>query len=104
MNFDGILIGGAAFIIIGVFHPVVIKSEYYFGKRIWPVFFGVGLLCLALATQIENTLGAAIVGIFGFASLWSIHELIEQEERVRKGWFPANPDRPNQPAVRDYGE
>jgi fatty-acyl-CoA synthase len=24
----------------------------------------------------------------------SLHELFEQEERVRKGWFPANPKRP----------
>jgi hypothetical protein len=34
------------------------------------------------------------VGVFGFSSLWSIHEIIEQEERVKKGWFPANPKRP----------
>jgi hypothetical protein len=23
-----------------------------------------------------------------FAFLWGIHEIIEQEEQVRKGWFP----------------
>jgi hypothetical protein len=93
MNFEGVLIGGAAFIIIGIFHPIVIKSEYHFSKRVWPVFLIVGLLCLGLSTQIQSTLGAAIAGIFGFASMWSIHELIEQEERVRKGWFPINPNR-----------
>mgnify|MGYP001828986805 CR=1 FL=1 len=93
MNFEGILIGGAAFIIIGIFHPIVIKSEYHFSKRVWPVFLIVGLLCLTLSTQDQSMLGAAIAGIFGFASLWSIHELIEQEERVRKGWFPTNPNR-----------
>lgn len=99
MNWEGIIIGAAAFIIIGIFHPIVIKSEYYFSKRIWPVFLILGLACLALATQIEATLGAAVAGILGFASLWSIHELVEQEERVRKGWFPAHPNR-GQPAAK----
>ncbi len=33
MNFAGILIGGAAFLIIGLFHPIVIKAEYYDGTR-----------------------------------------------------------------------
>ncbi|MGD8603192.1 MAG: DUF4491 family protein [Anaerolineales bacterium] len=104
MNWQGILIGGAAFIIIGIFHPIVIKSEYHFGVRVWPVFLVVGLLCLALSTQMSSTLGAAITGIFGFSSLWSIHELIEQEERVRKGWFPANPKRANPPDATEYGK
>lgn len=102
MNFNGILIGGAAFIIIGIFHPIVVKSEYHFGKRVWPAFLVLGLLCLALSTQISNTLGAAVAGIFGFASLWSIHEIIEQEERVRKGWFPANPKRSTPPEAQKY--
>lgn len=97
MNWEGIIIGAAAFIIIGIFHPIVIKSEYHFSKRIWPIFLLLGLVCLALSTQLESTYAAAVAGILGFASLWSIHEIIEQEERVRKGWFPANPNR-GQPA------
>jgi hypothetical protein len=104
MNWEGILIGGAAFIIIGIFHPIVVKSEYYFGKRVWPLFLVVGLLCLVLSTQISDTLGAAVAGIFGFASLWSIHEIIEQEERVRKGWFPANPNRSQPIDTSGYGD
>ncbi len=38
MHIDGLLIGLLAFLIIGVLHPVVIKGEYYFGIKIWPVF------------------------------------------------------------------
>ena len=30
-NLTGLLIGGATFLIIGLFHPIVIKGEYYFG-------------------------------------------------------------------------
>ena len=33
---------------------------------------------------------SSILGVTGFSCLWSIHEIIEQEERVKKGWFPRN--------------
>jgi hypothetical protein len=93
MNFFGILIGLVAFLIIGVFHPIVIKTEYYFGKRVWPVFLIVGIICLLISIFINDKFISAVIGVLGFSSLWSIHELIEQEERVKKGWFPKNPSR-----------
>ena len=93
MNFHGILIGASAFIIIGIFHPIVVKGEYYFGARIWPLFLVIGLVCISGTLFIENITLASIVGVFGFSSLWSVKELFEQRERVEKGWFPRNPDR-----------
>lgn len=93
MNFQGLLIGAVAFAVIGIFHPIVIKTEYYFGKRAWPVFLIAGLILVGISLCIKQITIAAIIGITGFSSLWSIHELIEQEERVKKGWFPANPDK-----------
>jgi hypothetical protein len=36
---------------------------------------------------------STLLGVFAFSSFWSIHELFEQRERVRKGWFPQNPKR-----------
>jgi len=33
MFFEGIIIAVATFLIIGVFHPIVIKSEYYWGVK-----------------------------------------------------------------------
>lgn len=89
----GILIGLSSFLIIGIFHPIVIKAEYYFSKRIWPLFLVLGLLLLAAALLIRPLVGSAIAGIAGFTCLWSIKELFEQEQRVKKGWFPANPKR-----------
>ena len=44
MNFSGILIGVLTFFLIGLFHPIVIYAEYYFGSRCWPVFLLVGRL------------------------------------------------------------
>mgnify|MGYP001602467376 CR=1 FL=1 len=93
MNFHGIFIGIAAFLIIGVFHPVVIKGEYYFGKKIWPVFLILGIVFVLISLYIKNTTLSAIVGVVGFSCIWSIHEIIEQEERVKKGWFPKNSNR-----------
>ena len=34
----GIVVGAATFLIIGVFHPFVIKSDYNFGVGSWSAF------------------------------------------------------------------
>lgn len=96
MNFEGILLGLGAFVCIGVFHPIVIKSEYYLGVRCWPVFLVIGIVGCAASLLSENTYLSAILGIISFSCFWSILELFEQRERVRKGWFPSNPNRKSQ--------
>ena len=88
MNFEGPLIGLATFLIIGVFHPIVIKTEYYFGTRPWWIFLLLGLGCIVGALFVESTLASALLGVTGFSSLWTILELFEQKERVKKGRFP----------------
>lgn len=35
MNWAGIIIGVTTFFVIGIFHPIVIKAEYYFGTKCW---------------------------------------------------------------------
>lgn len=89
----GLAIGICTFLIIGFFHPVVVKSEYYFGTRCWWVFLllGIGGLTASLCT--EDILLSALLGVFAFSAFWTIKELFEQEERVEKGWFPRNPKR-----------
>jgi len=91
MNIQGAVIGLVAFIIIGVFHPVVIKSEYHFGIKVWPIFLIAGIACIIISLFISHTVISAIFGIIGFSALWSIRELYEQAERVKKGWFPNKP-------------
>ncbi|MDR1465670.1 MAG: DUF4491 family protein [Oscillospiraceae bacterium] len=93
MHLTGILVGLASFAIIGLFHPVVVKTEYYAGKKAWPVFLVVGLLACGASLLTGNGTASALLAVFGFTSFWTIKELFEQEERVRKGWFPANPKR-----------
>lgn len=93
MNFSGILVGMISFASIGVFHPIVIKCEYYFSKKCWPAFLVCGLILLAVSACIKNVFVSSIIAVVGFSCLWSIYELFEQEKRVQKGWFPANPNR-----------
>lgn len=93
MNVAGLVIGLSCFVIIGVFHPVVIKCEYYLGAKVWPVFLVLGLLSLGVSLAVEDVILSGIAGVFGCCSLWSIGELKKQEERVAKGWFPRNPKR-----------
>lgn len=93
MFFQGIIIAVATFLIIGIFHPVVIKSEYHFGTKCWPVFAVLGVASLVASLFVEDVLAASIIGVTGCSLLWSILEIFEQRERVRKGWFPMNPKR-----------
>ena len=93
LNWSGILIGLSAFIVIGVFHPVVIKCEYYFSDRVWPVFLAGGLAFCAASLLVEHPLLSSVLGVVGFSLLWSIRELTQQTRRVEKGWFPRNPKR-----------
>ena len=93
MNFTGLIIGIATFLIIGLFHPIVIKAEYYLGTKCWWMFALAGIIFIVLSILIENIILSTILGVFGFSSFWSILELFEQKKRVEKGWFPKNPKR-----------
>ncbi len=93
LNFEGLLIGISTFIIIGIFHPIVIKTEYYFGTRPWWVYLLAGIAALVGAIFVENIMISSILGVFSFSAFWAIKELFEQEQRVERGWFPRNPKR-----------
>ena len=92
MNPDGIIIGVCAFMIIGLFHPLVISTEYHLGKKAWPLFLLMGLAGLFYSAFASSEIYSAVAGVFGFTSLWSIRELFEQEKRVKNGWFPKKSD------------
>lgn len=93
IQFNGVVIGLAAFLIIGLLHPVVIKGEYYFGTKIWPIFLLLGLLAIIVSLMVSDILISSVFGVLGFSLLWSIHELFEQKKRVEKGWFPKKPKK-----------
>ncbi len=92
-NLLGLAIGICTFLVIGLFHPIVIKCEYYFGTRCWWWFLILGLVCMGLSVWVGNLFVSALLGVTAFSSFWSILEIFEQQKRVQKGWFPRNPKR-----------
>lgn len=91
MNFVGIIVGLATFLIIGFFHPIVIKAEYYLGTKCWWMFVVAGILFCALSLVVSNFILSTVFGVIAFSSFWSILELVHQNRRVDKGWFPEGP-------------
>lgn len=93
LHFKGVILAVCTFLIIGIFHPVIIKTEYYFGTKPWWIFLIGGIISIGAAMFVANILWSSILGVIGASMLWSIGELFEQKERVKKGWFPKNPKR-----------
>lgn len=92
LNWESVFTGIVSLIVIGAFHPLVIWCEYHFTEKVWPAFLTAGVLCMAAALFTEGMV-STIFGLFGAGLLWSIRELKQQTERVKKGWFPKNPKR-----------
>lgn len=93
MNYSGLIIAIITFVVIGIFHPIVIKGEYHFGTRCWWVFAILGIIFIAASLMVDDAILSPTLGVIGCSCLWSILEIFEQKERVEKGWFPMNPKR-----------
>ena len=93
LHFSGLLIGISTFLIIGLFHPIVIKAEYYWGARCWWIFLLLGIAGTVASVFVADILYSSLLGVFAFSSFWTIKEVFDQEKRVKKGWFPKNPKR-----------
>ncbi len=83
----------ATFVVIGIFHPLVIKGEYYFGVRCWWAFLLMGIAAVAGSLFVDDVLWSTLLAVWGASSFWSIGELFEQRKRVEKGWFPKREDK-----------
>ena len=90
MMVSGIIVGLVSFLIIGLLHPVVIKMEYHWGKRSWPILAVSGIMSTVVSLLSNDLVISIVLGVLAFFLFWSVKELFEQEERVRKGWYPSN--------------
>ena len=79
-HLSGLLIGICTFLIIGLFHPVVVKAEYYWGTKCWWIFLILGIAGVAASLSTDNILVSSLLGVFAFSSFWTIKEVFEQEE------------------------
>ena len=77
INFDGLLIGIATFLIIGLFHPVVVKAEYYWGTKCWWIFLVLGIV---------GTVASLLIKCFCFGYMRRIRFLLFLDD---KGSFRA---------------
>ena len=93
LHYTGIIIGISTFLIIGLFHPLVIKGEYYFGVKCWWVFMLAGIASITGSLFVRDIVWSTLLAVFGASSFWSIGELFAQRKRVEKGWFPKRPGR-----------
>ncbi len=96
MYYKGLIIAVSTFLIIGLFHPLVIKVEYNWGVRPWWIFLFVGILSVIASLFVEDVMFSSLLGVLGASCLWTIGELFSQKKRVEKGWFPMNPKRKDQ--------
>ena len=92
LHFTGLIIGIATFVIIGIFHPIVIKGEYYFGTGIWWIFLISGIVTGVCSVLVADVLWSTLLAVWAASSLWGLGELFEQKRRVERGWFPARPE------------
>ncbi len=91
LTFLGLAIGICTFLIIGLFHPLTIKCEYYFGTRCWWWFLLLGIAGVVASVLVSHIFWSSLLGVFAFSSFWTIGEIFEQRKRVDRGWFPAGP-------------
>ena len=77
MNFEGLLVGVFTFLIIGVSHPIVIKTEYYFGTRPWWIYLLTGLAALGAALFVEDMIISSLLGV--------LHRILGYQRTLRTG-------------------
>lgn len=92
-NLAGLLVGLVSFFFTYLGYWACIKGEYYFTKRIWILFFVLGLLFCISSLFCESVILGASFAVVGMILLWGVGEVIQQEKRVEEGWFPKNPKR-----------
>ncbi len=93
MNFFCLILGAVILFVIWIGHIIVIKGEFYFGTKIWPLFLLIGITALLISLLVKNNFVSGLLAVIGFIFLWAILELFEQKQRTDKGWFPKNPRR-----------
>ncbi len=85
---SGLAVGLWVFVIIILARWLCIWGEYHFSKKFWIFFFVVGTIAVISSLFVQNVIISTMLSALGFIFIWGIHETIEQEKRVEKGWFP----------------
>ena len=100
LQWAGPVLAVVTFATIGFGHMMVRKVNYLYGTKPAPYVLGLGLLFLFISLRATSDLASAVLGIVAVTTLWDAFELYRQEERIRRGHAPANPNRPVKPRRR----
>lgn len=85
-----------AFVSIWLGHVAVRKIEFV-SQTIWLptiVLIALGVGAEYLSTATRNTHYATLLGILGITLLWDAFEIYRQQNRIKRGHAPANPNNP----------
>ena len=96
MNWLGLIAAATAFLSIWVGHVAVRKIEAA-SRTIWiPTLAAIvlGVLLEYLSLIVDNLLLKTAFGITGITLLWDALEFTRQQNRVKHGHAPANPNNP----------
>ena len=96
MNWIGVVAALTAFFSIWFGHVAVRKIESI-SPTIWiptVVFTALGLLVEILSLSMVNRPWSIVFGILGITLLFDALELRRQQNRIKKGHAPANPNNP----------
>ena len=80
----GIVIGVATFLIIGIFHPLVTKGEYYFGVRIWWIFLLMGIAAVIGSVLVENIVWSTLLAVWGRLFVLEYRRIVRTAQAGRK--------------------
>jgi hypothetical protein len=79
------------------FGHVAVRKIEFISPTIWlpsAAFVTVGIISESLALLTSNFLLSTAFGILGFTFLWDALEFTRQQNRIKKGHAPANPQNP----------
>ena len=96
LNTIGFVAAASTFLGVWLGHVAVRKIEAI-SPILWLpalIFAGIGLSLEIFSLSTSNVPLSAALGILGFTFLWDALEFTRQQNRVKKGHAPANPDNP----------
>lgn len=94
LQWAGPVLAVVTFAKIGIGHVAVRRLNYHYGTKPATYLITLGLALLAGSLFVSSNLLSAALGIIGITTLWDAYEMFRQEDRVRRGHAPANPERP----------
>jgi hypothetical protein len=101
MNWLGVVAALTAFLSIWAGHVAVRKIEFS-SPTIWipTLIFAIGGIVVEFISLSTSTrLLSAAYGIFGITLLWDALEFTRQQNRIKKGHAPANPNNPRHTSI-----